>query len=82
MLCVVLLGGFTTSLIWCVYLIASNGSAGEFLGRRGPAPDADGTPPTLLRNYLFSAFGVTVWYLQFFFYTMGESQMGRYAFSS
>jgi len=25
--------------------------------------------------------GVT-WYLQFFFYTMGETQMGRYQFSS
>ncbi len=24
----------------------------------------------------------TTWYFQFFFYTMGESQMGRYAFSS
>ena len=26
--------------------------------------------------------GGTAWYLQFFFYIMGESQMGRYAFSS
>jgi L-rhamnose-H+ transport protein len=26
--------------------------------------------------------GGTIWYLQFFFYTMGESQMGQYAFSS
>ena len=24
----------------------------------------------------------TTWYFQFFFYTMGESQMGRYGFSS
>jgi L-rhamnose-H+ transport protein len=24
----------------------------------------------------------TTWYFQFFFYTMGESQMGRFAFSS
>jgi len=81
-LCVVLVGGFTTNLIWCIYLIASNGTAAEFIGRRGPAPDADGAAPPLLRNYLFSALGGTTWYFQFFFYTMGESQMGAYAFSS
>jgi L-rhamnose-H+ transport protein len=81
-LCVVLLGGFTTNLIWCLYLIISNGTAGEFVGRRGPAPDADGAAPPLLRNYVFSALGGTAWYFQFFFYTMGESQMGAYAFSS
>lgn len=33
-------------------------------------------------NYLFSALAGTIWYMQFFFYTMGESQMGRYKFSS
>ena len=43
---------------------------------------ADGNPPPLLRNYAFSALGGTAWYFQFFFYTMGESQMGRFAFSS
>ena len=36
----------------------------------------------MLRNYLLSAFGGTLWYFQFFFYTMGESQMGRFGFSS
>jgi L-rhamnose-H+ transport protein len=81
-LCVVLLGGFTTNLIWCLYLIASNDTAGELIGKAGPAPDATDAPPPLLRNYLFSALGGTAWYFQFFFYTMGESQMGAYAFSS
>ena len=33
-------------------------------------------------NYLFSALAGATWYLQFFFYTMGETQMGRYKFSS
>lgn len=37
---------------------------------------------TLLTNYLFSALAGTTWYFQFFFYTMGESQMGNYKFSS
>jgi L-rhamnose-H+ transport protein len=81
-LCVVLAGGFTTNFIWCVFLIVRNRSAGEFLGRPGPATDADGTPPPLAKNYLLSALGGTLWYFQFFFYTMGESQMGDYKFSS
>jgi L-rhamnose-H+ transport protein len=36
----------------------------------------------LLSNYLFSALAGTTWYFQFFFYTMGETQMGRFKFSS
>src|ERR1700751_3610233 len=36
----------------------------------------------MVRNYLLSALAGTTWYFQFFFYTMGESQMGRYGFSS
>jgi L-rhamnose-H+ transport protein len=36
----------------------------------------------MLGNYLFSALAGTTWYMQFFFYTMGETQMGRYKFSS
>jgi L-rhamnose-H+ transport protein len=81
-LCVVLAGGFTSNFIWCLFLIVRNRSAGEFLGRPGPAADADGTPPPLLKNYLLSALGGLLWYFQFFFYTMGESQMGAYKFSS
>jgi L-rhamnose-H+ transport protein len=36
----------------------------------------------MLNNYLFSALAGVTWYLQFFFYTMGETQMGDYKFSS
>ncbi|HEX7361615.1 MAG TPA: L-rhamnose/proton symporter RhaT [Bryobacteraceae bacterium] len=36
----------------------------------------------MLANYLLCALAGTCWYFQFFFYTMGESQMGRYRFSS
>jgi L-rhamnose-H+ transport protein len=36
----------------------------------------------MLPNYLFSALAGTTWYMQFFFYTMGETQMGRFQFSS
>ncbi len=33
-------------------------------------------------NYLFCALAGVTWYMQFFFYTMGETQMGQYKFSS
>jgi len=79
-LVVVLLGGFTTNAIWCAYLIVRNASARELRGEVRVA-GADAVAP-LTRNYLLCALGGTAWYLQFFFYTMGESQMGRYAFSS
>jgi L-rhamnose-H+ transport protein len=36
----------------------------------------------MLGNYAFSALAGTIWYLQFFFYTMGETQMGRFGFAS
>jgi len=45
------------------------------------APSPPFTAP-MLRNYLLCALAGTTWYFQFFFYTMGESQMGRYGFSS
>ena len=36
----------------------------------------------MLSNYFFSALAGLTWYMQFFFYTMGETQMGQYKFSS
>ncbi len=44
------------------------------------AEDAGRVP--VLRNYLLCALAGVTWYLQFFFYTMGETQMGRFKFSS
>lgn len=79
-LCVVLAGGLTTNLIWCAYLIAKNRTAGEWIGRHNGDEQATRVP--LVANYLLAALGGTLWYGQFFFYTMGESQMGRYGFSS
>ncbi|HLK03149.1 MAG TPA: L-rhamnose/proton symporter RhaT [Candidatus Acidoferrum sp.] len=43
-------------------------------------PTTDSAP--MLSNYFFSALAGTTWYFQFFFYTMGETQMGRFKFSS
>lgn len=79
-LCVVLAGGFTTNFVWCLVLIARNRSAGEFFGK--VTTEHSGEKPGLARNYLLAALGGSLWYFQFFFYTMGESQMGRYGFSS
>jgi L-rhamnose-H+ transport protein len=72
-LIVVLAGGFTTNLIWCVILNVRNRSAHEYLSAR---------ESSLVRNYCFSAVAGLVWYLQFFCYSMGAAQMGRYGFSS
>jgi L-rhamnose-H+ transport protein len=36
----------------------------------------------MLANYLLCALAGTTWYFQFFFYSMGETQMGKYKFSS
>jgi L-rhamnose-H+ transport protein len=41
-----------------------------------------GSAVPLVSNWLFCALAGTFWYLQFFFYQMGESQMGEYKFSS
>jgi len=39
-------------------------------------------PKTLLLNYLFAAMAGVIWYFQFFFYSMGQTKMGKYDFSS
>lgn len=81
-LCVVLAGGLTTNLIWCAYLIRRNNSFGELFGRPNIAEEGGPKRAPLLANYLLAGLGGTLWYFQFFFYTMGESQMGEYGFSS
>jgi L-rhamnose-H+ transport protein len=48
---------------------------------RKAAALADNRVP-VLANYFFSALAGTTWYFQFFFYTMGETQMGRFGFAS
>jgi len=76
-LVVVLLGGFTTNAICCLYLIGRKHNFGDFRG----AP-RDGERAPLLSNYLFCALAGITWYLQFFFYGMGTTKLGKYHFSS
>lgn len=64
---VILWGGLTTNLIWCMYLNFKNKSFSDYSNQKTP----------LLKNYLFSAIAGTTWFLQFFFYGMGESRLGN-----
>lgn len=68
---VVLWGGLTTNFIWCMILNARNKTFHNYADKKTP----------LLRNYLLSALAGTTWYLQFFFYGMGESRLGNGASS-
>ena len=78
-LIVVLAGGFTTNFAWCMLLNFRNRSFREYR----EIPYAKRACASIARNYVLSAIAGFTWYLQFFFYTMGETQMGkRYGFSS
>ncbi len=68
---VILLGGLTTNLIWCLGLNIKNKTFSDYANENTP----------LLKNYLFSALAGTTWFLQFFFYGMGESRLGNGASS-
>jgi L-rhamnose-H+ transport protein len=68
---VVLWGGLTTNLLWCLYLNWRNRTFGDYRDRSAP----------LLPNYLLSAAAGSIWFLQFFFYGMGASKLGNGASS-
>lgn len=68
---VILLGGLTTNFTWCMILNARNKTFGNYTDTKTP----------LLSNYIFSALAGTTWFLQFFFYGMGESKLGNGASS-
>jgi L-rhamnose-H+ transport protein len=62
-------------------LIASGGEHGG--GASAPLDEApNDLAIPMLGNYLFSALAGITWYFQFFFYTMGETQMGKFGFAS
>ncbi len=68
---IILWGGLTTNFSWCMLLNARNKTFSNYTDKSKP----------LLRNYFFSALAGTTWFLQFFFYGMGESKMGNGASS-
>jgi L-rhamnose-H+ transport protein len=71
-LIVVLSGGFTTNVFWCLFLNARNRTAGDYVRRSA----------NLGKNYALCAVAGTIWYLQFLFYGMGTTLMGKFDFSS
>jgi L-rhamnose-H+ transport protein len=86
-LIIVLAGGFSTNLLWCAFLNIRNRTAAnycrlavEVTSARASEQRVERVP--LLANYLLCAVAGTLWYLQFFFYGMGTTKMGRYDFSS
>ncbi len=50
--------------------------------RRDPQQASRIPPDVLLRNYLLASLAGVIWYFQFFFYSMGQTKMGQYDFSS
>ncbi len=56
--------------------------AEELTGSAGQCCNGNHARIPLIGNYLFAALAGTLWYFQFFFYSMGETQMGEYKFSS
>lgn len=68
---VILWGGLTTNFIWCMILNFRNKTFADYTNKKSP----------LVKNYLLCALGGTMWFLQFFFYGMGESKMGNGASS-
>ncbi|KAF2515573.1 L-rhamnose/proton symporter RhaT [Flavobacterium foetidum] len=68
---IILWGGLTTNFIYCIYLNFKNKTIGDYTNTSTP----------IAKNVLFSALAGTMWFLQFFFYGMGESKLGNGASS-
>jgi L-rhamnose-H+ transport protein len=68
---VLMWGGLTTNFIWCMYLNFKNKTYSNYTNTQTP----------IVSNILFSGLAGTMWFLQFFFYGMGESKLGNGASS-
>ncbi len=82
LLIIVMAGGLTTNFIWCFFLHLKNKSGYEYVARYNRDIESPDNDIPLCTNYLFSGLAGLVWYLQFFFYSIGESYMGDFKFSS
>lgn len=68
---VILWGGLSTNFIWTTILSIKNKSYKDFTNKSTP----------IKKNIMFCAFAGTLWFMQFFFYGMGESKLGNGASS-
>lgn len=66
-------GGFTTNFVWCLLLNFKNRSLRDYVTGSGKG---------LATNYVLASLAGIIWYMQFFFYGMGTTKMGRYDFAS
>jgi L-rhamnose-H+ transport protein len=62
----ILLGGFATNLVYCVYLNIRNGTGKDYIS----VPSG-----VFLNNLFFTFLAGFLWFLQFHFYGMGRSQL-------
>jgi len=70
-LVVVLLGGFTVNLIWCLYLNLKHKTTGDYSRKDAP----------LAANAIFAALAGFLWCLQFITYKVADSKIGEFAFA-
>ncbi len=62
----ILLGGFATNLVYCVYLNIKNGTGKDYLSVPGKV---------FLNNIFFTFLAGFLWFMQFHFFGMGKSQL-------
>lgn len=62
----ILLGGFITNLVYCVFLNIRNGTGRDYISVSGGV---------FLNNLFFTFLAGLLWFLQFHFYGMGKSQL-------
>lgn len=67
-LVVILMGGFTTNLLWCLGLNVRNHTLSDYV--TGPARRQ-------AFNYVMAGVGGVIWYFQFFLYGMGTTKLGE-----
>ena len=69
----IMAGGFTANFFWCLPLTIKNKTLGDYIKK---------TDTPRLNNYFFSALAGITWYMQFMFYGMGTTKMGKVDFAS
>jgi L-rhamnose-H+ transport protein len=62
----ILLGGFATNLVYCVYLNIKNGTGRDYISV---------SPGIFFNNIFFTFLAGLLWFLQFHFFGMGKSQL-------
>ncbi len=70
-LVVVLLGGLTVMLIWCLYLNISNRTTGDYVKSGAP----------LLANLFFASVAGAIWCSQFILFKVADANIGDYSFA-